>query len=263
MAERRLSSRKLLLALAAISAYAALIAAIMLPEPRVAWNSGARERLGAALRAIERRITAGDANAFGKLDVRDFVARNDDVQAQLPGRAGDVLAERFGVKVKWRRGGVYRELLFYPIALGDEVRIEPTSPGPAIPQIVMVPLDDADKQTLPHLYGCRPAAGTGNAERRLRRIKTLFETHGINDVATLMSDGGVVYHRADDLLTNAAIVGGSLLWALLSDLADRLEQAGCTDADLIAHCRHPGEHWRRCWAVELILAKAHGGLKAD
>lgn len=36
-------------------------------------------------------------------------------------------------------------------------------------------------------------------------------------------------------------------------LADVLEEAGCTSADLLAHCRGPGEHVRGCWAVDLIL----------
>jgi hypothetical protein len=38
-------------------------------------------------------------------------------------------------------------------------------------------------------------------------------------------------------------------------LADALEEAGCTDAGLLAHCRGPGPHVRGCWAVDLILAK--------
>jgi hypothetical protein len=38
-------------------------------------------------------------------------------------------------------------------------------------------------------------------------------------------------------------------------LADALEDAGCTDADLLAHCRGPGPHFRGCWAVDLILGK--------
>jgi hypothetical protein len=38
-------------------------------------------------------------------------------------------------------------------------------------------------------------------------------------------------------------------------LADALEEAGCTDADLLLHCRQPGEHVRGCWAVDLVLGK--------
>jgi hypothetical protein len=38
-------------------------------------------------------------------------------------------------------------------------------------------------------------------------------------------------------------------------LADALEEAGCTDADILAHCRGPGPHVRGCWVVDLILGK--------
>jgi hypothetical protein len=38
-------------------------------------------------------------------------------------------------------------------------------------------------------------------------------------------------------------------------LADALEEAGCTDADLLAHCRGAGEHVRGCWALSLLLGK--------
>jgi len=38
-------------------------------------------------------------------------------------------------------------------------------------------------------------------------------------------------------------------------LADALEEAGCTSAEVLNHCRQPGEHVRGCWAVDLVLGK--------
>jgi hypothetical protein len=38
-------------------------------------------------------------------------------------------------------------------------------------------------------------------------------------------------------------------------LADALEDAGCDNADVLAHCRQPGEHVRGCWVVDLLLSK--------
>jgi hypothetical protein len=38
-------------------------------------------------------------------------------------------------------------------------------------------------------------------------------------------------------------------------LADALEDAGCTDADILGHCRGGGEHTRGCWVVDLVLGK--------
>ena len=39
-------------------------------------------------------------------------------------------------------------------------------------------------------------------------------------------------------------------------LADALEDAGCTDADILGHCRGGGEHVRGCWVVDLLLGKS-------
>ena len=39
-------------------------------------------------------------------------------------------------------------------------------------------------------------------------------------------------------------------------LADALEDAGCDDADILAHCRSGGEHVRGCWVVDLLLGKS-------
>jgi hypothetical protein len=38
-------------------------------------------------------------------------------------------------------------------------------------------------------------------------------------------------------------------------LADALEDAGCDNADILAHCRGPGPHVRGCWVVDKILGK--------
>ena len=38
-------------------------------------------------------------------------------------------------------------------------------------------------------------------------------------------------------------------------LADALEEAGCTNADVLSHCRSEGPHVRGCWVVDLILGK--------
>ena len=57
---------------------------------------------------------------------------------------------------------------------------------------------------------------------------------------------------------------GSLAVAIYEDrafdrlpiLADALEEAGCTNADVLLHCRVPAEHVRGCWVVDLVLGKA-------
>lgn len=38
-------------------------------------------------------------------------------------------------------------------------------------------------------------------------------------------------------------------------LGDALEESGCDNAEILNHCRQPGEHVRGCWVVDLLLAK--------
>lgn len=38
-------------------------------------------------------------------------------------------------------------------------------------------------------------------------------------------------------------------------LADALEDAGCADPAILAHCRSAGPHVRGCWVVDLVLGK--------
>jgi hypothetical protein len=40
------------------------------------------------------------------------------------------------------------------------------------------------------------------------------------------------------------------------ELADALEDAGCTDPELLGHLREPGPHVRGCWALDLVLGKS-------
>ncbi len=42
----------------------------------------------------------------------------------------------------------------------------------------------------------------------------------------------------------------------LAVLADALEEAGCTEAELLAHLRSPGPHVRGCFAVDAVLGKS-------
>jgi hypothetical protein len=38
-------------------------------------------------------------------------------------------------------------------------------------------------------------------------------------------------------------------------LADALEDAGCSEPDVLHHCREGGEHVRGCWVIDLLLGK--------
>jgi hypothetical protein len=50
----------------------------------------------------------------------------------------------------------------------------------------------------------------------------------------------------------AEAIYGALAWDRLPVLADALEEGGCTDADILSHCRQVGAHVRGCWVMDLI-----------
>jgi hypothetical protein len=61
---------------------------------------------------------------------------------------------------------------------------------------------------------------------------------------------------AQDVVRDMArVVYEEQLWKDLPILADAIEEAGCTDPELLGHLRGPGPHVRGCWAVDLILSK--------
>jgi hypothetical protein len=64
--------------------------------------------------------------------------------------------------------------------------------------------------------------------------------------AWLSLNGGVVPMLARSIYDGRA-------FDRLPLLADALEDAGCTDAEILGHLRSPGPHVRGCWAVDLIL----------
>ena len=44
-------------------------------------------------------------------------------------------------------------------------------------------------------------------------------------------------------------------FSAMTILADALQDAGCEDADTLAHCRGDGPHVRGCWVVDLVLGR--------
>jgi hypothetical protein len=66
---------------------------------------------------------------------------------------------------------------------------------------------------------------------------------------------GTVRTLAESVYKERAIPEGALDAARLGVLADALEDAGCTDAELLGHLRGQGPHVRGCWALDHVLAK--------
>ena len=54
---------------------------------------------------------------------------------------------------------------------------------------------------------------------------------------------------------NRILPAGTLKPDRLAVLADALEEAGCTDADILGHLRGPGPHVRGCFVIDALLDK--------
>jgi hypothetical protein len=62
--------------------------------------------------------------------------------------------------------------------------------------------------------------------------------------------------RMGNVLSLAQAIYDERAFERLPILADALEDAGCTNADVLGHCRGGGEHVRGCWVVDLVLGKS-------
>jgi hypothetical protein len=74
--------------------------------------------------------------------------------------------------------------------------------------------------------------------------------------AWLACNGGIVTKLARAAYDGRSLPAGTLDQTRLVLLADALEEAGCTDGEILNHCRKPGPHYRGCWVIDLLLGKA-------
>jgi hypothetical protein len=90
-------------------------------------------------------------------------------------------------------------------------------------------------------------------------LRDIFGPHPLRPVALdpswLTWHGGTVPQLAQSVYDDRHLPSGHLDNHRLAVLADALEDAGCTDPDILGHCRGPGPHVRGCWVVDLLLGK--------
>jgi len=67
---------------------------------------------------------------------------------------------------------------------------------------------------------------------------------------------GTVRGLAEAAYDDRVMPAGTLDPGRLAELADALEEAGCTDSLLLGHLRGAGPHVRGCWAVDAVLGRA-------
>jgi hypothetical protein len=116
-------------------------------------------------------------------------------------------------------------------------------------------------------YHAATADGTPSAARR-RDAERAVQSRLFRDIfgnpfraapaietTWLAWNDGIVKKLAEATYEHRSLPEGTLDWDRLAVLADALEEAGCTDANLLGHLRGPGQHVRGCFAVDALLGK--------
>jgi hypothetical protein len=75
-----------------------------------------------------------------------------------------------------------------------------------------------------------------------------FRPEPVVDPGCLAWNGGTVPKLAEAIYRDRA-------FRRLPILADALEDAGCADAEILAHCRAGGLHARGCWVLDLLTGR--------
>jgi hypothetical protein len=120
----------------------------------------------------------------------------------------------------------------------------------------------------PYSYGaisfmnrCRAALGDETDGERLYQANVLRDIFGnpFRPVsiapAILTWNDSTVVRLAQAAYDERHMPEGTLDNGRLAILADALEEAGCTNQDILGHLRGPGPHVRGCWAVDLCLGR--------
>jgi hypothetical protein len=125
------------------------------------------------------------------------------------------------------------------------------------PAILALADDSARFYLYEAVYGTLRELGAGNPERAAH-VALLRDIFG-NPFRPVTLDPAwqtpQVVALARAAYDERELPAGTLDLARLAVLSDALEEAGCTDAAILDHCRRPGPHVRGCWVVDLILGK--------
>ncbi|HKB41479.1 MAG TPA: hypothetical protein VKD72_33945 [Gemmataceae bacterium] len=139
--------------------------------------------------------------------------------------------------------------------------------APAACAAAFASMDDLGNVPSVAYYACHAkvqAASPVGADRSAGGIATRDEAERaalVRDIFGLLPFRPVTIPQSSLVWNDGTVV--TLAKAIYQDraidclpiLADALEEAGCDNADILAHCRQPREHGRGCWVVDLLLGK--------
>ena len=151
-------------------------------------------------------------------------------------------------------GKVSRETL---VSAWEAVRFEPVlyaewflgaaGPAEAVFSSRLVPRSPADDEAL---EACQPSYDP-HSELSRERVAIGFDVFGHHFRRVIFDTSW----RTEAVVGLARGMYKSRDFGPMPLLADALEDAGCSDAAVLAHCRGDGPHVRGCWVVDLVLGK--------
>jgi hypothetical protein len=101
--------------------------------------------------------------------------------------------------------------------------------------------------------------GEGRGKMEANLLRDIFGPLPFRPVAAEGSwpawNDGIVRRLAEAVYQERELPAGTLDATRLGVLADCLEEASCSDADVLNHLRGPGPHVRGCWAVDLLTGR--------
>jgi hypothetical protein len=110
--------------------------------------------------------------------------------------------------------------------------------------------------------GGQPAPATGGYYTQFRSCREaaaqadLFRDLFVNPTTSAPAvDRAWLAWNGRTVVQLARAVDKTQEWERLLVLADALEDAGCSDAEILSHLRNPGPHVRGCWVIDLLLGR--------
>jgi hypothetical protein len=180
-----------------------------------------------------RAVEAAEAFADGLIKMRDLAVRHNDALAPVNRGTGHPANAPY-----WATSRVMSDAVIEVVRLVALQAVETDAAraarGPTAEQVAA--------------YDAAGAAGVGEQADLVRDLfGDIFHPPTIDPAWLAWGDGtvdkiaGAIYR--DDRFTDLPI------------LADALEDAGCSDQEILHHCRGGGLHARGCWVLDLLLQK--------
>jgi hypothetical protein len=102
---------------------------------------------------------------------------------------------------------------------------------------------------------CAAYVVAGETDRAARKAEKRKQCHLLRDLFG-SPFRPVTFHpswRSNAVVALATAAYTDRDFTVMPVLADALEEAGCSDEQILTHCRSPGEHARGCFVLDLVL----------